>query len=239
LEGSDLQSAAQHLERAAAGFTARGEAGSLAQIKFELGSISAQQGNLARAVSLYQEALASAELDGTEQGLTYQILARNNLAYHLLLMEDNRAEQYVQDGLALAREKGVIGLLPYLLSTRGEILLSRGEFDAAQASFQEGLDLAERLPIPERIAGLEANLGLVASRRGQTSLAIHYLSTALAQANALGTHHLAVQIRLWLAPLLPRPEGKAVLREARALAESSGRRRLLAELEDLEAALKD
>ena len=103
----------------------------------------------------------------------------------------------------------------------------------AEQSFAEGLALAEQLSLPERMAGLTANLGLVAAQTGQTALAIHRLSTALARADALGTVHLAAQIRLWLVPLLPRPEARAMLAEARAMAESGGRKRLLEEAERL------
>ncbi len=53
----------------------------------------------------------------------------------------------------------------------------------------------------------------------------------MAQADALGTRHLAAQIRLWLAPLLPPAEARARLAEARAIAEQGGRRRLLAEID--------
>src|SRR5204863_2857476 len=105
---------------------------------------------------------------------------------------------------------------------------------AAEQYFFEGLELAERRPAPERIAGLTANLGLVAIRRGQTTLAIHRLSTALARADALGTVHLAAQIRIWLAPLLPPAEARATLAEARALAESGNRTRLLEQIAQLE-----
>ena len=124
---------------------------------------------------------------------------------------------------------------PYLRSTLGEIALADGDLDAAEASFNQGLELAEQLPIPERVAGLTANLALVSIKRGQTALAIHRLSTALARADALGTRHLAAQIRIWLAPLLPPAEARATLAEARALAESGNRTRLLEQINRLEA----
>ena len=139
--------------------------------------------------------------------------------------------------LALAQEIGALGIEPYIYSTLGEIAIAAGDLDAAQQWFAKGLELAEQLQHPERIAGLTANLGLVAQRRGDTALAIHRLSTALAHADSLGTRHLAAQIRLWLAPLLPPAEARARLAEARAIAESGGRRRLLAEADRLEAAL--
>jgi hypothetical protein len=125
-------------------------------------------------------------------------------------------------------------LQPFLLSTLGEIELER-DVAAAERYFTEGLTLAERLSMPERIAGLTANLGRVASQRGATALAIHRFSTALAKAEALGLPHLAAQIQLWLVPLLPPTEARAVLQEVRALAESTGRKRLLQEAQQLEA----
>ena len=126
---------------------------------------------------------------------------------------------------------GVLAFQPYLLSTLGEILLARGDVDAAEKNFSEALAMSERLSIPERLAGLTANLGLVAQRRGETALAIHRLSTALARAEALNLKHLSAQIRVWLAPLLPINEARTHLAEARSIAEGSGRKRLLAEIE--------
>ena len=93
--------------------------------------------------------------------------------------------------------------------------------------------------MPERIAGLTANLGRVAQRRGETSLAIHRLSLAHAKADALGLPHLAAQIQLWLVPLLPPAEARTALNEVRALAESTGRRRLLKEAQQLESKLQN
>jgi hypothetical protein len=174
-----------------------------------------------------------------EGALTWRILARNNLAYHLLLLGDLvAAARYAAEGTRLAEERGAVGVQPYLLSTSGEIALASGDLDGAEANFGAGLALAESLAIPERVAGLTANLGLVALRRDQTAIAISRLSAARAQADALGTRHLAAQVRIWLAPLLPPAEARAALAEARAIAESGGRRRLLEEIAQLEQALK-
>jgi len=231
VEGVDLAGAAEHLQIAAAFCAAQSNPADLAQIKFELGSIAAQRGDLPTAIAFYREALAVAEANPS--AAHYRVLAHNNLAYHLLLLGDASAIEHAQTGLSIARETGLLFYIPYLLSTLGEIALAQPDLDTAERYFTEGLELAERLTIPERIAGLTANLGLVASRRGQTALAIHRLSSALAQADALGTLHLAAQIRIWLAPLLPPAEARAILAEARAIAESGGRRRLLDEIERL------
>jgi len=211
---------------------------SLAQIKFELGSVAAQLGDLQEAVALYRESLDIAEEVPGEAAVPQQILAYNNIGYHLHLLGDPAAADYARRGLALAQEKGVLLLQPFLFSTLGEIALTAGDLDSAERYFGEGLALAERLDIPERIAGLTANSGRLAVARGQTELAIHRLSTALARADSLGTHHLATQIRIWLVPLLPAAEARAALAEARTFAKSSGRKRLLTEIVQVEKSMR-
>ena len=233
IEGADLAGAAEHLNKADALCAAQADPARRAQINFELGSVAAQQGDLDKAVALYRATLAIADEAG-EAAFVHQILARNNLAYHLHLLGDPTAIEYAEDGLRLAQAKGALGLQPFLDSTLGEIALAQGDLDSAEKYFADGLALAERISLAERIAGLTANLGLVAHRRGDTALAIHRLSTALVRADTLGTQHLAAQIRLWLVPLLPPTEARAYLAEARAIAGSSGRKRLLEEAEQLQ-----
>ena len=237
LEGADLEGAAEHLQKAGSFQNAQENPLYRSQIQFDLGSIAAQQGDLPKAISLYKEALQAAQEAPPELGSSLHILACNNLAYHLLLAGDPAAREYAEAGMALAVEKGAIGLQPYLFSTLGEISLAEDDLDSAERYFSEGLALAERITFPERIAGLTANLGLVAQRRGQLDLAIHRLSMAQVRADTLGTRHLAAQIRLWLAPLLPPVEAHVLLAEARAIAENSGRRLLLKEVNRLEKSL--
>ena len=215
VEGADLIGAADHLNRAEALLRQHAgadqiDAGRLAQIRFEQGSVAAQQGNLEVAVALYRETIVLGK-QADKAALSFAVLGYNNLAYHLLLLHDPIAIDYAQQGLQLAQEQGTLGLQPYLLSTLGEIELDHDP-DAAEKYFAEGLTLAERLSMPERIAGLTANLGRVAQRRGEIALAIHRLSTALAKAEDLGLPHLTAQIRLWLVPLLPPNEARVPTR---------------------------
>jgi DNA-binding SARP family transcriptional activator len=240
LEGADLNAAAAHLQAGAALLhqqAAPHDPTSLAQITFELGSVAAQQGDLARAIMRYREVFMIAQAASGDTALSWQILALNNLGYHLHLLDDPTAEEHARAGLRLAQEKGFIVPLPYLLSTLGEIALARGDLAAAEQLFTEGLAFATQLSLPERIAGLTANLGLVALRHEQTALAIHRLASARDQADALGNLHLAAQIRLWLAPLLPSAEAHEHLAAARMIAERGGRRRLLQAIDQLEQQL--
>jgi tetratricopeptide (TPR) repeat protein len=163
------------------------------------------------------------------------VLAYNNLGYHLHLLGDPTARSFAEAGLRLAEAKGPGWGRSYLHSTLGEIALTAGDVEAAEHHFMAGLAIAEQRGQGERIAGLTANLGLVALRRGERSLALERLSTALAQADDLGAHHLAAQIRLWVAPLLPQAEARAHLAQARAIAEAGQRRRLLDDICRLEA----
>lgn len=236
IEGADLESARQHMLDAQARWeqASQPDYAQLAQIQFELGSVLAQQGDLAQAIQYYQQALDSANQLQFDAALDRRILAYNNLAYHMLLAGDERASQYAKTGLELAIEKGVVGLQTYLYSTMGEIALAHDALDEAESHFNTGLKLAEQFAVPERVAGLQANLGLVAIRRGQTSLAIHLLSSGLSEADGLGTQHLATQIRIWLAPLLPPQEARRILAEAHASAEASGRQRLLEQVLSVE-----
>jgi tetratricopeptide (TPR) repeat protein len=240
VEGADLIGAAEHLQNAetlSRQQSDQPDAARLAQIKFEQGSVAAQRGDLERAVALYRDTI-DLGAQGGQAALPFHILGYNNLAYHSHLLHDPTAIYYAQQGLQLAQEQGMVALQPFLLSTLGEIELEH-DVAAAEKYFNEGLTLAERLSMPERIAGLTANLGRVAQRHGETALAIHRLSTALAKAEALGLPHLAAQIRLWLVPLLPPSEARATLHEVRVMAESGGRKRLLEEIEQAERRIMD
>lgn len=241
LEGADLYRAAERLTAAEQVFRSCSVAdqAALAQVHFELGNIAAQQGDLDAAIVRYEAAQRIAD-QTRDEASTWRVLARNNQAYHRLLRgEVAAAGEIITAALALAEERGLLALQPYLLSTAGEVALAHGDLATAQAYFQQGLGLANQLGIPERVAGLTAHLGLVAVRRGETTCAVHCLSTALAQADALGARHLAAQIRVWLAPLLPVAEVRAVLAEAQALAEAGGRQRLLAAIAEARAVLAE
>jgi DNA-binding SARP family transcriptional activator len=240
VEGADLEAAGQHLMAAQARWELlhQPDPALLAQIQFELGSVFAQRGDLAQAVLWYQHSLESASRSETDLAIQQRVLAYNNLAYHMLLAEDQRAGEFVQKGLKLAQEKGLVGMQAYLFSTQGEIFLAQGDLAEAESCFNAGLQIAEQFTVPERVAGLHANLGLVASRRGDTPLAIHLLSRALSEADGLGTPHLAAQIRIWLAPLLPAEERRLMLAEAQAFAQASSRQRLLEQIQRLEPGLR-
>ncbi len=206
----------------------------LPQIMYQLAGVVGQQGRSAEAIGLYRDVL-----DMLDQGLATldilrNIMLYNNLAYHLHLMGDASAGEYAREGIRVARERGSLSHLAYLYSTSGEIAMDQNELDGAEKYFSEGLALAEQIPIPERIAGMTANLGLVARARGDMQLACKQLQKALDLAEQLGSHHLEVRIRIWLAPLLSPKERAACLKDARTIAEQDGLQSLLEEIAALE-----
>ena len=245
LEGMNLQKAAAHLEAAREHYFHDQEQGKkppatdLARIQFELGSISAQLGDLEEAVESYRMALQTACEDGSEESLAWCILAQNNLAYHLHLMGDPKAEAIAQEGYRMAQEKGMFGQMPYLLSTLGEIALAKNDLVLAEDYFSRGLDLARQIGMEERVAGITANLGLLDIQRGEIDLAVKKLADALSLAESLGTGHLAAQIRIWLAPLVTEEKAHSLLKEARNFAGSCQRKLLLKQIQELEGKLEN
>ncbi len=242
LEGLDLDEAVRHLIASReASVAADVGAVHIAQVEFELGNIAAQQGRLTDAITSYERVLVlthevQVPAHEMDELLRSQILAHNNIAYHRHLLGDPRAKASIQTAISMAQEKGMLTLFAYLLSTWGEIALAQEDFDAAESAFTQALAHAQRLNQPERIAGVTANLGLLARARGQNELALHRLNTALAQAEMISSRFLAAQIRLWLAPLVPAAAAQAYLAEARAIIETGRYYRLTAQLEQLSKA---
>jgi tetratricopeptide (TPR) repeat protein len=207
-----------------------------ATLKYQLAGALGQQGKLAEAIALYRQALALVNENENALDLQRRILLYNSLAYYLHLGNDPAAIEYARAGLELARENGSLTHQAYLLSTLGEIELAQNNWASAQTCFADGLRIAEQLNIPERIAGLTANLGRAEILRGNATRARELLQDALHRADQIGASHLAVRIRIWLAPLLALSERAQRLSEAHALAEASGYARLLDEIAQLEQA---
>jgi tetratricopeptide (TPR) repeat protein len=198
-----------------------------AKLKYQLAGTLGQQGRLSEAVALYWEALAAVRADESSLDLQRHILLYNSLAYYLHLLHDPAAAEYARAGLKFARDKGSLTHQPYLYSTSGEIALANEEFEQAEEFFREGLKLAEQLRLQERIAGLSANLGLVARAQGER------FEQALGLTQNLNARHLTARIHIWLASVLPPESAREHLEIASSIAQESGYSRLLEEIEAL------
>jgi DNA-binding SARP family transcriptional activator len=232
LAGVALNTAATFLSRAEVLCRHQDAQDVLPRILFEQGGIAAQQGDLPLAVERYREAVRAAEAQPAVTMHLWLILAHNNLGYHLLLQGNiGDASRHARIAMRISERVGLLRVQSYVLSTMGEIALARADTTTAERLFVEALACAERYGMPERIAGLHANLGLVARAREDIEEAVVSFERALLQADALGTHHLAAQIRIWLASVVNPARARVLLNDARVIAQSGDRVRLLAEID--------
>jgi DNA-binding SARP family transcriptional activator len=239
MEGSDLASAEEHLRQAVTAHKQTGNRGDLCAAMFELGNVAAQRGELQQALDLYDEAARTAE---TERIHYYRALALNNFAYHsLLLGRVEAAQRAVNQGIKIAEAFDMLAALLHLLSTRGEIHLSRSEWLEAEESFRSGLAIAEELGSLERQAGYRGGLALAARGRKDFDSARRLLLEGLALIAEGGYWHLRTRLQLWLAETLfeqgQYTEAGMILEEALAVARAQQRTLLIEEGERLHTQL--
>ena len=200
MDGSDLPAAERHLQEAITVHRLADNSRDLCASLFELGNVAAQRGELLRALEFYEEAAHVAEKG---QAHYFHALARNNFAYHSLLLGWLKAAQRaLAHGQRLAETYELLGALLHLASTQGEIHLYLAEWDAAGQTFHRGLALAEELGNPERQAGYRAGLALAARGQGDLSRAVALLEEALLLISGRGYWHLRARLLLWLAETL-------------------------------------
>ena len=137
MEGQDLGGAVHDLQRAVAIHRGGESFGELCADLFELGNVAAQRGELAGAISLYEEAAAAA---AAGHAYYFLALAHNNYAYHsLLLGRVDAAQQAVLQGQRVARTHELVSAFLHLYSTQGEVHLYRAEWERAGQCFRRGL----------------------------------------------------------------------------------------------------
>ena len=88
------------------------------------------------------------------------------------------AEQVVRQQLGIARSSARLSDQVMALNNLGTLRLQRGDLDAAQAAFVEGLTIAQAIGTDRGIGLSLSNLGLVAAANGQTNDARKYYEMA-------------------------------------------------------------
>jgi len=237
MEGSDLADAERHLQEAVLAHQKTGNQSDLCAALFELGNIAAQRGELQQALDLYEESARAAEIGRIHY---YHALARNNFAYHsLLLGKVEAAQQSINQGVKVAENYDLLAALLHLYSTKGEIHLYLGEWREAEESFRNGLLIAEDLGSLERQAGYRGGLALVAHGRNDLNSSISLIGEALVLIDGQGYWHLHTRLQLWLAQMLFEQsrltEATMPLDEALAFARAHNRTLLLVQGERLRA----
>jgi DNA-binding SARP family transcriptional activator/predicted negative regulator of RcsB-dependent stress response len=149
-----------------------------AQITFERGNLLANRGDLSAAVAAFAEALRMAE---TSSNPVFMTMARNNLAYHTLLLGDvEQAQHHVDVAVELAERYALGFLWQYVWSTAGEIALARKELDSAEAAFEHAFEVARAWGNRVHMANVHVNQALVAQARSRLDRAREHLEAARA-----------------------------------------------------------
>jgi tetratricopeptide (TPR) repeat protein len=239
MEGRDLAAAEDHLQKAVGVHRQIENQADLCAVLFELGNVAAQRGELQRALDFYDESARVAEAERIHY---YLALARNNFAYHsLLLGRLEEARQAVGQGIKIAEAFDLLAALLHLYSTKGEIHLHLGQWSEAEESFHGGLVLAEELGSVERQAGYRGGLALAARGKKDFETARRLLEEALALIAGQGYWHLRTRLQLWLVETLIEQadyaEAEKLLDEALQVARSQQRTLLVEQGEHLRAQL--
>ncbi len=207
-----LAEAEENLNEAAQLASTNGLLGLAANVRFELGNLLAERGDLAGAIAAFEDSIALGEASSDPFQI---VLGHNNAGYHALLAGDlESARQHVDAGIELAEANALRFPRQYLYSTRGEIALAENRWDEAEEWFGRGLLEAERAGSAIQAANYRANLALTARGRGDLDNALLFLERARAEAAKLPAPHLQAQIDLWLTEVHLARRERTAAREA-------------------------
>ena len=225
MEGRDLASAEEYLQRAVAVHRQIENQGDLCAVLFELGNVAAQHGELQRALDFYNEFASVAEAGQIHY---YLALAQNNFAYHsLLLGRVEEAQQSIAQGIKVAEAYDLLAALLHLYSTKGEIYLHLAQWDEAENPFTAGLRSPRSLAVSNVRRGIAEGWHLSARGIKDFDRARHLLEEALALISEQGYWHLRTRLQLWLAETLFEQtryeEARKLLEEAMQVARSQQR----------------
>jgi hypothetical protein len=96
------------------------------------------------------------------------------------LGDDDLAQAYYEQSLALWRELGNVANVARVLNSLGIVARRRGDFERAKSLFTEGLALSKELGNKRSISTLLASLGYVAHRQGEHERARSLFAESLA-----------------------------------------------------------
>jgi predicted ATPase/DNA-binding SARP family transcriptional activator len=147
------------------------------------GRLADRRGDWTKADRLYHEALDLARRLGEPQ---WEANALNNLSYVAYGRGDNdESERLAHAALAIAGPIGDVVNEVRAWGMAGIIALSVGDLDASETHFLASLEASRRQKNPAFEGQILANLGEVASKRGDLYAALHWNTQALAIAREL------------------------------------------------------
>jgi ATP/maltotriose-dependent transcriptional regulator MalT len=148
------------------------------------GRLTTHQGDLARAVALYDESLELYEALGDRMGTTY---ALNGLAIAVRIQGNYAgAASYLERSLSIARELGDYRRISAALTNRAELALAEGDYDTARELHEEGLAVSREMGNKHNIGLSLQGLGVAARGLGNVDQVRALFEEALALFREMG-----------------------------------------------------
>lgn len=165
-----------------------------------LGIVAKNEGRWDDALSHYAQALAIEREQGRHAAVVRCLSAMGGM--HLSRGDWAAARQCMEEGLRLSERYRVDFFVPVHACGLGEALLEMGELDDAERHLLRALERSRSADNPMITVNAQANLGRIATLRGQRSAALDHLRSAARGASDRGwvnmCLHLAMLFGEWL-----------------------------------------
>jgi predicted ATPase/class 3 adenylate cyclase/Tfp pilus assembly protein PilF len=223
LARGDRQMARSLLEQSLEAHREVGDPNAIATVLCNLGGLERGEGNFGRAGALLEEALAIAREIGLKWAIWFSLQELGRLTARQ--GDLTRAREYLEQATAAARESTPLNHALALWDL-GRVLIRLGEYPAARACLQEGLDRAP--PEGDRwlIAGILSSFGTLLLAQGELAAARLRLEEALPLAREAGEPTILAETLRELGRALgaqgERERARNLLEESLALFEGQG-----------------
>jgi signal transduction histidine kinase len=117
---------------------------------------------------------------GTTLTITDRVKISNELAFHYLDIDLERAEKFSMDAIGLIEQINDKNIIARTLSVRGSVLEAKGKYIASLDFHFEALALAEEMKNKLQVSACNNNIGIVYNQLGEFALAAEYLLKAVA-----------------------------------------------------------
>jgi serine/threonine protein kinase/tetratricopeptide (TPR) repeat protein len=197
--GSSTTKAIRNCENARQSYAAAGNLNGAARVLNDLALIYAQQGDPARAETMWREALQTFRITGDIQGLAG---ATNNIGESLLSRGKlSEARQMLEESIPGYQASNDKDGVARVLNDLGELLAERGDLEAAKTTYQQAMATAREIDDKGVVAEVLCGLGDVAAQEDDLSAARRAYEESLALRNQAGEKQTAAETQVALGRL--------------------------------------
>jgi serine/threonine protein kinase/tetratricopeptide (TPR) repeat protein len=193
--------ALRHYERALELYRGVGDKRGAAVESASMGTLFAYQGRYGAAVSAKQEALQAFRELGDRSFWMVEILS----GYGDALAQAGRGEESqksLDEAMSLARELKNDASVAQILNYRGDSFFYRGDFKAAQSSYEQAMKVASHTTDRGKVLISRFNLAKAGIKEGRGQAAISSLKGLAQEADTLGLAYLSAECSIYLAEAL-------------------------------------